>query len=110
MLADGRRSYLAFSCSDNKVYFYDLDYDFRNNIFECPETPDDNLWLVKSNAVYIVLNGYAFEVCDREKFTDVHYFPGFLKETRPVIGGVDGEEIRGFFWTEQGTESWHYKF
>ena len=109
-LADGKRSYLAFSCSNNKVYFYDLDDDFRDNIFECPETPDDNLWLVKSNAVYIVLNGYAFEVCDREKFMDVHYFPGFMKRTRPAIGGVDGEEIRGFFWTEEGTESWHYKF
>lgn len=110
VLADGRRSYVAFSCSNGRVYFYDLDDDFRNNIFECPKEPDDNLWLMKSNAVYIMLNGYVFEVNDREKFMDVHYFPEFTEGTRPAMGVVNEEEIRGFFREKEGTESWKYKF
>lgn len=110
VLADGRRSYVALSCANGRVYFYDLDDDYKNNIFECPMTPDDNLWLVRSNAIYILLNGCVFEVNDREKFMDMHYFPEFTKETRPAIGDVDGIEIRGFFWKKEGPESWKYKF
>ena len=110
VLADGRRSYVALSCTNGRVYFYDLDDDFKNNIFECPMTPDDNLWLVRSNAIYVLLNGCVFEVNDREKFMDMHYFPGFAEGTRPAIGDVDGIEIRGFFWKKEGPKSWKYKF
>ena len=81
VLADGRRSYVTLSCVNGRVYFYDLDDDFKNNIFECPKAPDDNVWLVKSNAVYILLNGCVFEVNDREKFMDMHYFPEFAEVT-----------------------------
>lgn len=110
VLADGRRSYAALSCANGRVYFYDLDDDFKNNIFEYPGTPDDNLWLVRSNAVYILMNGCVFEVNDREKFMDMHYFPEFAEGTRPAIGDVDGVEIRGFFWKKEGPENWKYKF
>lgn len=110
VLADGRQSYVAFSCSNGRVYFYDLDDDFRNNIFECPEVPDDNLWLVKSNAVYILLNGFVFEANDREKFMDIHYFPGFTKGTRSAVGAFDAEEIRGFFQNGERTECQSYRF
>lgn len=110
VLADGRKSYVALSCANGRVYFYDLDDDFKNNIFECPMTPDDNLWLVKSNAVYILLNGCVFEVSDREKFMDMHYFPEFTEGTRPAIGAFDTEEIRGFFRNEGHMECRSYRF
>lgn len=110
VLADGRRSYVALSCANGRVYFYDLDDDFKNNIFEYPGTPDDNLWLVKSNAVYILLNGCVFEVNDREKFMDMHYFPDFAKVTRPAIGAFNEEEIRGFFSDGERTECQSYRF
>lgn len=110
VLADGRKSYVALSCANGRVYFYDLDDDFRNNIFECQSVQDDNLWLVKSNAVYILLNGCVLEVNDREKFTDIHYFPEFTEGTRPAIGAFDAEEIRGFFRNGERTECQSYKF
>ena len=110
VLADGRKSYVAAVCGNGRVYFYDLDDDFRNNIFECPRLKDDNIWLVKSNAVYILLNGYVFEVNDREKFMDMHYFPEFMKETRPAVGAFDREVIRGIFQNGERTESWNYHF
>ena len=110
VLADGRRSYAALSCANGRVYFYDLDDDFKNNIFEYPGTPDDNLWLVRSNAVYILMNGCVFEVNDREKFMDMHYFPGFAEGTRPAIGAFDTEEIRGLFSDGAHTECRRYRF
>ena len=110
VLADGRRSYVALSCANGRVYFYDLDDDYNNNIFECPMTPDDNLWLVRSNAIYILLNGCVFEVNDREKFMDLHYFPEFTEGTRPVIGAFDEEEIRGIFQVGESTECRRYRF
>lgn len=110
VLADGRRSYAAFACANGRVYFYDLDDDFKDNIFECPMTPDDNLWLVKSNAVYILLNGCAFEANDREKFMDMHYFPAFTEGTRPAVGAFDAEEIRGLFQNGERTECRSYKY
>ncbi|MDE5716416.1 MAG: hypothetical protein K2I53_02150 [Lachnospiraceae bacterium] len=110
VLADGRRGYVALSCANGRVYFYDLDDDFKNNIFECPMTQDDNLWLVKSNAVYILLNGCVFEVNDREKFMDLHYFPDFAEGTRPVVGAFDEEEIRGLFSDGAHMECRSYKF
>lgn len=110
VLADGRRSYVTLSCVNGRVYFYDLDDDFKNNIFECPKAPDDNVWLVKSNAVYILLNGCVFEVNDREKFMDMHYFPEFAEVTRPAIGAFDEEEIRGFFSDGEHMECRNYKF
>ena len=110
VLADGRRSYVALSCANKKVYFYDLNDDFHNNIFECPMKPDDNLWLVRSNAIYILLNGCVFEVNDREKFIDLHYFPEFTEGTRPVIGAFDEEEIRGLFQVGERTECQRYRF
>lgn len=109
-LADGRRSYVTVACNNGRVYFYDLDDDFNNNIFECSGMPDDNIWLVKSNAVYILLNGYVLEVNDREKFMDMHYFPEFTKDTRPVIGALDKETIRGIFQNKECAESWNYHF
>lgn len=110
VLADGGRSYAALSCANKKVYFYDLNNDFHNNIFECPMAPDDNLWLVRSNAIYILLNGCVFEANDREKFMDLHYFPGFTEGTRPVIGAFDEEEIRGIFRVGESTECRRYRF
>lgn len=110
VLADGKRSYVAMSCSNGRVYFYDLEDDFKNNIFECPTTPDDNLWLVKSNAVYILLNGCVLEVNDREKFMDLHYFPDFAQTDRPAIGAFDEEEIRGFFPDGERMVCRSYKF
>lgn len=110
VLADDRRSYAVLSCVNGRVYFYDLDDDFKNNIFECPMTQDDNLWLVKSNAVYILLNGCVFEVNDREKFMDLHYFPKFTEGTRPAIGAFDDEEIRGIFQRGERMECQSYQF
>lgn len=110
VLADGGRSYAAMSCANGRVYFFDLDDDFKNNIFECPATQDDSLWLVKSNAVYILLNGSVLEVNDREKFMDLHYFPEFAQTARPVIGAFDGEEIRGFFSDGTRMACLSYKF
>lgn len=110
VLADGRRSYVTLSCVNGRVYFYDLDDDFRNNIFEGRKASWDNLWLVKSNAVYVLSNGCVFEANDREKFMDVHCFPGFTEGTRPVIGAFDAEEIRGFFPDGERMVCWNYRF
>lgn len=87
-----------------------MDDDFRNNIFEGRKASWDNLWLVKSNAVYVLSNGCVFEANDREKFMDKHYFPGVKEGTRPVIGAFDAEEIRGFFPDGERMVCWNYRF
>ena len=41
---------------------------------------------------------------------DMHYFPEFMKETRPAVGAFDREVIRGIFQNGERTESWNYHF
>lgn len=110
VLDDDMGRYVAILCSNSRIYFYDLNDGYKNNIFECPEVLDDNIYLLRSNAVYIVLSGYVYEVSDREKFTDMHFFPAYEEGTRPVMGAADYREIIGIFQTQQGMETWKYKF
>lgn len=110
VLAEDSHSYLTVLYDSSRAYFYDLDDDFKNNIFECPDVTDDNLYLIKSNAIYMVLNGCMLEVSDREKFTDLHFFPKVKKETHPIIGRSGSETILGIFQTETGNDVWIYKF
>lgn len=109
-LSTSNHSYYAILYDNNRVYFYDYEDDWKNNIFECPGVSNDNVYLVKSNAFYILLDGYTFEVTDREKFSDLHFSPQYGKEARPVIGAMDSETIVGMFQTKQGNEMWKYKF
>jgi len=110
LLTDKKNVYLAALFDNNRVYFYDLNDDFKDNIFECPDVKGDSIYLVKSNAVYIVLDGYVFEVSDREKFSDTHFFPEYKGTGHPIIGAADNETIAGIFETEQNRELWNYKF
>ena len=110
VLAEDEHSYLAVLYDNDRAYFYDLDDDFKNNIFECPDVTDDNLYLMKSNAIYMMLNGCMLEVSDREKFTDLHFFPQLKKGTHPVTGRFGSETILGVFQTETGADVWKYKF
>lgn len=109
-LSDGRRGYVAVLYDNGRAYFYDLLDDFKNNIFECPDVKSDWVSLVKSNAMYLILDGQVLEVCDREKFMDLHFFPQCVQKLRPVLGAADCETITGVFQTEQGAELWQYKF
>lgn len=110
VLSDSGKCFVAVLYNNNRVYFYDLDDDFKNNIFECPDASSESIHLIKSNAVYIALDGYMIEVSDREKFTDTHFFPKYKKGTHPILGGADTEAIIGAFQTETGINIWEYKF
>lgn len=110
VLSNGAKGCAAVLYDNDWVFFYDMEDDYKNNIFECPGVKDDNIYLVKTNAVYIVLNGYVFEVSDREKFTDTHFFPDFQAGTHPVAGAVDEQTMAAAFWTEEGTSVWEYQF
>ena len=107
--SDGR-VYAAVLTKNKRVYFYDFEDEFRNNIFECPDESGDYVYLVKSNALYVVVSRHVFEVSDRQKFTDIHFFPEHKSGFRPAIGGLDNETIAGFFKKDGETALWKYKF
>lgn len=108
--SDGTKDYLGVLSGGQRVYFYDLYDDYKNNIFECSVGTDDNIYLLRSNALYIALSKGILEASDREKFSDIHFFPKYRQGTRPVMGAVDSETLAGIFQTESGTEIWKYKF
>ena len=111
--SDDEKDALAILTEDRRIYYYDLKDDYRNNIFECTSSKsqtDDNISLLKTNAVYIVANQAVLEINDREKFTDTHFSPDLKEGTRPVLGAADCNTIVGFYQSKDGTEVWSYKF
>lgn len=111
--SDDEKDALAILTEDRRIYYYDLKDDYRNNIFECTSSKsqtDDNISLIKTNAVYIVANQAVLETNDREKFTDTHFFPDFKEGTRPVLGAADCDTMIGFYQSKDGIEVWSYKF
>ena len=109
-LQDGEKQYLAALYDNNRAYFYNLGDDDQNNIFECPQTTSSWLYLVKSNAVYLALDGYMLEAHDRQKFTDLHFMPPHEEGVAPILGGVDAEQIVGLFSNGEQRQQWQYKF
>ncbi|MCU6761190.1 Uncharacterised protein [uncultured Roseburia sp.] len=110
VLSYGARGCAAVLYDTGRVFFYDLEDDYKNNIFECPNVKDDNIYLIKTNAIYILLSGYMFEISDREKFTDTHFFPEFKAGTYPIAGPEDDQMIVAAFQTEEGVSVWEYQF
>lgn len=109
-LLDGEKQYLAALYDNNRAYFYDLGDDNQNNIFECPQTNSFWLYLVKSNAVYLALDGYMLEVRDRQKFTDLHFMPPCKDGSAPIFGDIDEEQVIGVFPDGEDQQRWNYQF
>ena len=74
-LKDYSETYCAILCDNNRAYVYNLDNEYRNNIFEFEKDNQHNIFLIKTNSIYIVLDNYVFELNDKEKFSDQHFSP-----------------------------------
>jgi hypothetical protein len=51
-----------------------------------------------------------FDVYDREKFSDLHFFPQYKDETVPIMGKFDDETVACIVEGQNGKEFWKYKF
>ncbi|MDR1689991.1 MAG: hypothetical protein LBS21_15500 [Clostridiales bacterium] len=110
-ITNGESCYIAVLFENGRLYFYDLNDDFKTDIFECSGFQSGGgIHLIKTNALYIAANGYMVEASGREKFSDFHFFPDYKKGTKPVLGEADGETIVGAFQTDAGIKIWEYKF
>ncbi|MDR2547863.1 MAG: hypothetical protein LBC96_10275 [Lachnospiraceae bacterium] len=115
VMTDKNRNYIAVYSNtmpnkQNRLYFYDLSDDFRNNIFECPDMNGDDISLVKSNAIYIIINGYVYEVSDRGKFSDSNFAPEHNRLVRPITGSLDTETLVGVYRVGTAANVWKYRF
>jgi hypothetical protein len=51
-----------------------------------------------------------FDVYDREKFSDLHFFPLNKDKNFPIIGKFDDETVACITEGQSGKEFWKYKF
>lgn len=107
--------FYAVLCNNKHVYVYNYNDDYKNNIFEFVRDNQKNIFLIKTNSIYIVLDNYVFELNDREKFTESHFSPkDFTNEETPqqfmIVGEKDSYSFSAAIQTEQKINIWDYKF
>lgn len=107
--------YYAILCNNKRVYVYNIENELKNNIFEFDKDNQKNIFLIKTNSIYVVLNNYVFELNDREKFTDIHYSPidiDSVKENQSftIIGERDSFTISAIIQKTTKLDIWDYKF
>ncbi|WP_024858989.1 hypothetical protein [Ruminococcus albus] len=109
---------LAVLCDNGRVYLYDVDDEFKNNIFEFENADQKRVDLVKTNSVYIVLDDYVFEIDDKDKFLDMHFSlrentaksEGVTDNAFQIVGERDGLTFSAIICNGEDKELWNYKF
>ena len=106
--------YCTILCN-NRVYLYDIDNEYRNNIYDIERQGQNRIFLIKTNSVYMVTDSYVFELNDKEKFMDTHFSPiSDLKDKTNnnimIIGKKDDFSISSIMIKDKEFSIWNYKY
>ena len=101
---------LAILCDNNRVYVYDTEKRCIDNIFEFESNDQKKISLIKTNSFYILLDDYTFELNDKEKFTDIHFFPKDINKNPLIIGERDNFTFSAIIQEKDKINIWNYNF
>ena len=111
--------FVSVLCNDQHVYLFNIDKDLNDNIYEFERSDQKNVYLVKSNSLYTVLDSYVFELNDKEKYIDLHFSPkdnteGTSADTPMILGAVDDYTFAAIVNAKEKDQEkayiWKYKF
>ncbi len=111
--------FISVLCNDQHVYLFNIDKDLNDNIYEFDRNDQKNVYLIKSNSLYTVLDNYVFELNDKDKYIDVHFSPkdnteGTSADTPMILGAVDDYTFAAIVNAKEKDQEkayiWKYKF
>lgn len=107
--------FISVLCNDQHVYLFNIDKDLNDNIYEFDRNDQKNVYLIKSNSLYTVLDNYVFELNDKDKYIDVHFSPkDSTVETSAdipmILGALDDFTFAAIVSTQKTAYIWKYKF